>query len=370
MRKLRVVDSGDPQAVLEALRTALSVDGAAVMPRRASAAAAVIPKQVEKRIALVVETSGSTANPKRVAISADAALAAAAASESALGGPGQWLLALPSEYIAGIGVLVRSITAGTLPVTIDPVRVSAERFVAAAGELEHPLRFTSLVPAQLAKLIDAQSAHDVLRRFDGILLGGQSAPLALLERARELGLRIIRTYGSTETCGGCVYDGVPIGTTQMDVVDGQVEVAGPMLADGYLGDPARTEDSFYSRDGTRWYRTGDIGAIVDGALDVTGRLDDVFISGGVKISLGELERFIGSQTDLTDAVVFVEPDDKWGSVPVVVSTKSIDLEELRSFVRVSMGPAAAPARVVTVVDIPLLPSGKPDRGSLRSMLAR
>jgi o-succinylbenzoate---CoA ligase len=373
MRELRLVDAGDPQVTFAALRTALSADGPAILARRSGARQAEVPSEVEKRVALVVETSGSTANPKRVAITADAALAAAAASESGLGGPGQWLLALPVEYIGGMGVLVRSIAAGTTPVMmpmVAPAHFNAERFVAAAGELEHPVRLTSLVPAQLATLIAAEAAHAALQRFDGILLGGQAAPSALLERAGELGLRLTRTYGATETCGGCVYDGSPIGSAEMRIVDGQVELAGPMLAEGYLGDPARTDAAFHAENGTRWYRTGDAGEIVDGLLTVIGRRDDLFISGGIKVSAGELERFIGSETALDDAIVVIMPSEKWGSVPVVVSTRSMALDELRAVVSARLGAAASPDRMVTVDQIPLLQSGKPDRRSLRAMLAR
>ena len=329
-----------------------------------------LPDHVAQNVALVVQSSGSTARPKRVALSADALLASAAATESVLGGAGQWVLALPTTYIAGISVLVRSICADTDPVAVDG-HFDADSFVRAASRLEHPLRFTSLVPAQLATLLESESAVAALRRFDRVLIGGQATPAPLLERALAAGVRVSRTYGSSETAGGCVYDGLPVGTTRVRVVEGQVELAGPTLAEGYLDDPERTDAAFHTDDGVRWYRTGDLGRIDEsGVLAVTGRLDDVIVSGGVNISLGELEQLIRRQTPMHDAVVVPADDERWGQVPVVVSSFSGDLGQLRSLASAALGAAAAPARVVLVDGIPLLASGKPDRLALRRLVAR
>ena len=349
------------QGLGPALRDALAGSGPAIF---AGEGAAGLPARVPHRVALVVQSSGSTARPKRVLLSADALLASAAASESVLGGPGQWLLALPPTYIAGIGVLVRSLAAETGPVVMDPAGFTAARFMEHAERLDHALRFTSLVPAQLARLLDAPEALPTLRRFDRVLVGGQATPAPLLARALDEGVRVTRTYGSSETAGGCVYDGLPIGSTQLRITD-QIEIAGPTLAEGYL-DEQLTQTTFV--DG--WYRTGDLGTLTDGVLSVTGRLDDVIVSGGVKVSLGELERLVHSHTPLVDAVVLAADDARWGQVPVVVATGSMELDALRSVAIAALGVAAAPSRLVTVDSIQLLASGKPDRLALRAAVDR
>ena len=362
-RALRAVSGA---GLAPALRAALTAGGPAVFAGEAHD----LPDRVAHNVALVVQSSGSTARPKRVALSADALLASAAATESALGGAGQWVLALPTTYIAGISVIVRSICAETEPVVVDG-HFDAESFVLAASQLDHPVRLTSLVPAQLATLLDDERAAVALQRFDRVLLGGQSTPQRLLDRALAAGIRVTRTYGSSETAGGCVYDGVPIGTTRMRVVDAQIELAGPTLAEGYLADPERTDAAFTTEGGARWYRTGDTGRIDEsGVLTVTGRLDDVIVSGGVKVSLGELELLIRRVTPLHDAIVVAADDARWGQVPVVVTTVAADAGELRSAVVAALGVAAAPSRVVLVEGIPLLPSGKPDRLALRALAAR
>ena len=368
-RRLRAVSAADPAAVLVALRDSLA-GGPAILtgtPRTQP------PEAVEQRVAVVIETSGSSGVPKRVALSANALLASAAASESSLGGPGQWMLALPTHYIAGINVLVRSIAAGFEPVYFGGGHFDATEFAAASRAMDAPLRFTSLVPAQLARVVDAADDDlDLLaavRRFDRILVGGQATPPALLARAIELGLNVTRTYGSSETSGGCVYDGIPIGTVEIRIVEGQIELAGPMLAEGYLGDPAATDAAFVVRAGVRWYRTGDSGAVVDGALRVTGRLDSVIISGGEKVSLDAIERIVHAMDGLADAVAVSAPSDEWGEVPVVFTSGQATLVEVKAVVIAALGRASAPVALVRVESVPQLPNGKPDRRALTAFAA-
>jgi O-succinylbenzoic acid--CoA ligase len=363
----RVRRAGGGGDALGALRDALAGGPALFASADADAAP---PDEVEQRIALVVETSGSTGRPKRVALTADAVLASAAASESALGGPGQWVLALPTHYIAGLNVLTRSIAAGTDPVAVEGERFTADGFVAAAARLSIPERFTALVPAQLATLLDDREATTALQGFGAVLVGGQATPLALRERAADAGVRIVRTYGSSETSGGCVNDGVPIGTTTVRIEDGEVWQHGPGLAEGYLGDPELTAARFPERDGLRWYATGDAGAWDGERLAVTGRLDDVLISGGVKVSPGAVERVLHEQAGFEDAVVVGAPHARWGQVPVVFTTGTGDPAAGLEAVRARLGAPARPARVIRLGALPMLPSGKPDRVALAVLAAR
>jgi O-succinylbenzoic acid--CoA ligase len=331
---------------------------------------ATLPPTVPQRVSLVVQSSGSTGRPKRVELSADALLASAAAAETFLESPGQWLLALPTTYIAGLNVVVRSITADTDLVTIGDGPFTAASFIEAANRMTEPVRFTSLVPTQLARILEVDVAAAALARFERVLLGGQAAPAGLLARAADRGIRVTRTYGASETSGGCIYDGSPVGATTVRITDGQVEIAGPTLAEGYLLDPERSDAAFYFDDGNRWYRTGDSGFLDGGILTVTGRLDDVIISGGVKVSLAEVEAAVASIPGLAGAVVVRAASEEWGEVPVVVSTVDVDLDTVRAHVAGQLGAAAAPAAIEVVELIPLLASGKPDRALLASRLAR
>lgn len=366
-RELRVVPAGGdvPAALRDALAggSALFVDAGAASGLPATG----LPATVEQRVALVVETSGSTGRPKRVALSADAVLASAAASESALGGPGQWVMALPAHYIAGLNVLARSIAAGFDPVTVEGEHFAADRFAAAVARLEQPRRFTSLVPAQLATLLDERVGTAALRELTGVLVGGQAVPAGLLDRAESEGIRVTRTYGSTETSGGCVYDGVPIGTTSVRIEDDEVWLGGPTLAEGYLGDPELTAERFVVADGVHWFRTADSGSWDGERLRVTGRRDDVIISGGLKASLGAIERLIRDRLH-PDAVVVAAPDDRWGQVAVIV-TAELGEGEVGAYLG-ELGRAARHTRVLHVNRIPLLPTGKADRVALTELVAR
>jgi o-succinylbenzoate---CoA ligase len=357
-------------------------------------------------VALVIETSGSTGTPKRVALSADALLASAAASAGAMGGQGQWVLALPAYYVAGAQVLVRSLAAQTEPLYFEG-HFDAERFAAVAARLEHDFRYTSLVPVQLARLIDAieqgsRAVAAAVRRFDGILVGGQALDPRLRERAEGAGARILSTYGSSETAGGCVYNGVPIGTTVVREVDGLLEISGPSLAEGYLGDAERTAAMFHDEGGARWYRTGDLGTVIDGRVRVSGRADNVIISGGEKVLLDSVERVARELPGYEGAVVVGVADAEWGQVPVVVvagvvrtgptgtgpagggpagtgdagvgeggvrSGDADELERVRGEIGRRLGRAAAPARIVRVGEMPRLGSGKPDRVGIARIAA-
>lgn len=373
-RPLVATGTSDPLVVLRGLEAALA-GGPALLPvaEGAPKLPTPAPASVPQRVALVVETSGSTGTGKRVALSSEALLAGAAAADAALGGPGGWVLALPTHYIAGLNVLTRSIAAGTAPVVVPPGHFDADAFADAADRLvtgpAAPRRYTSLVPVQLARVLDDARATRSLAAFDAVLVGGQATPAPLRQRALDAGVRAVTTYGASETSGGCVYDGVPFGTVRAEVVDGELFLAGPMLAEGYLDDDERTASAFTERDGLRWYRTGDAAEVTDGLVRVLGRLDDVVISGGEKVPLGQVERLVRELPGQDTAVVTRRASGEWGEVPVVVTARPLDLEAVRDHVGAALGRAARPAAVVVVPELPMLPTGKPDRRAIQALVA-
>ncbi|WP_460801439.1 AMP-binding protein [Microbacterium sp. GXF6406] len=339
---------------------------------------------VSEGVAVVIATSGSTGVPKRVMLSAEA-LRAGAEATAARVGAGRWLLALPASYVAGLQVLTRSILSGTEPNVLSG-KFSPLAFAEATlslvreGGADDAL-FTSLVPAQLSTLLDAADETAVrasLTAYSAILVGGQALPEPIRERAAELGVRIVRTYGSSETSGGCVYDGIPLDTAAVRTVDGELQIAGPMLADGYLGDPERT-DRIFVRDahGIRWYRTGDLGIVEDGVVRVHGRADNVIVSGGINVSLDRVERVVRNIPGLAGAVVVGIEDPRWGEASVIVAargealrrTEAEQLEHARQAVADGIGKHARPARLILVDEIPTLASGKPDRETIRRAVA-
>ena len=143
-------------------------------------------------------------------------------------------------------------------------------------------RYTSLVPTQLGRLLDAGGAAlEALRSYHAVLVGGAALDPGLRARAVAAGVRVVTTYGMSETAGGCVYDGVPLDGVRVRLdADGGIRLGGPTLASGYLGRPELTARAF--ADG--WFRTGDHGRWRDGRLEVLGRLDDMIITGGEKVA--------------------------------------------------------------------------------------
>jgi len=373
MRPLVTVEAADgADAVFAALRDALAGGPAVFVSSDAAGADAVPPPaRVAQHIGMVVETSGTTGRPKRVALPTDAVLASAAGSESALGGPAQWVLALPVHYIAGLNVLIRSLAAGTTPVPVGGAHFTADAFTASTRRLDAAeAHAVALVPAQLATLLDDAAARATLRGFQAVLVGGQTTPAPLVDRASEAGIRVVRSYGSSETSGGCVYDGRPISGARVRVVDGEVRLGGTMLADGYLGDEALTAERFVRDGGERWYRTSDAGVLDGETLRVLGRRDDVIVSGGVKVALGAIEEVLRAQPGCADAVVVAVVDARWGERPVAVAAgEPVDDGAALAAVAAALGPVARPERVIRLSRLPLLPSGKPDRRALAELAA-
>src|SRR6266545_2962856 len=275
--------------------------------------------------AVLIATSGSTGEPKIVELSADALRHSAAATLRRLAaGPGdRWLCCLPTSHIAGIQVLVRSLVGETEPII-------HERFDAAAVARRAAAAHVALVPAQLRRLVDAGAD---LSAFQTILLGGAAAAPELITAARAAGGRVVTTYGMSETCGGCVYDGMPLDGVSVDVgADGLIRLAGPVLLSGYRLRPDLTAAAL---DG-RWFVTRDLGVLDDGVLRVLGRADDVINTGGEKVVAGAVERVLASHPAIKDVAVVGRADPEWGQrvVAVVVpSGPAPALDDLRTWVR-------------------------------------
>lgn len=312
---------------------------------------------------LVVRTSGSTGEPKDVVLSHAAMLASAHATLDRIGGPGGWLLAMPVTAVGGLQVLVRSALAGLEPVFAAEHPSLAEAVAAVPGER----RYASMVPTQVHRLV-ASGSVDVLTGLDALLVGGAAMPADLV--AALDGVRLVRTYGMSETSGGCVYDGVPLDGVRLRIDDrGQVMIAGPVLFDGYA-DPEATAKVL--RDG--WFATNDLGEIgPDGRLSVTGRADDVVISGGVNVALPAVTRALRGIDGVRDAIALGVDDPEWGSRVVAyvvpddaVCLDGLRLDEVRDAVAESGLPRTwAPREVVLLDALPLLPGGKIDRQALR-----
>lgn len=340
-------------------------------------------------VAVVACTSGSTGTPKGALLTAANLRASIDATHARLGGPGQWLLTTPPSHIAGLQVLLRTIRAGEEPAAMDldgGFRPAA--FADSVGRMTGRRRYTSVVPAQLRRILADPAAAEAMASLDAVLVGGQATPPDLLRRAGEAGITAVTTYGSSETSGGAAYDGIPLSGAEFTVADpapdgtGRIVISGPMVARGY-----RNADSADLRPGPGGgvFRTSDAGrveATADGPrVTVLGRMDDVIVSGGLKFLPGPVEEALASLPEVAEAAVVGVPHAEFGQavVAAVVLSDAHRTDDaaagrdagdrIRARVAPLLAKHQAPRKVAVVTHLPTLPSGKLDRRGLAGTLA-
>jgi O-succinylbenzoic acid--CoA ligase len=369
-----VPDPGDlpvppPHELLAALTAALDGTGPAVTTTPAAAAAR---DRAPAGTAVILTTSGSTSGVGRpVALGAAALRASAAATDARLAGPGQWLLALPTDHVAGLQVLIRSVLAGTTPVAMRPGRFTPAALTAALRAMRTDVpRYLSLVPTQLVRVLaDGGATVDLLRTCAAVLVGGAATAGPVLLAAREAGVPVVTTYGMTETCGGCVYDGVPLDGVAVRLdADARIHLAGEVLATGYLDEGP---DPFVMIEGRRWLRTGDAGALDGARLSVLGRVDDVLVTGGVNVHPAAVERALAALDAVAEVAVVGVPDHEWGEsvTAVVVPRPGVSPPDLAAVRAAAGGGPGAPRALLVRESLPLRGPGKVDRLTLAEWAA-
>jgi O-succinylbenzoic acid--CoA ligase len=268
-------------------------------------------------------------------------------------------------------VLVRSLLARTRPEVLDLYGgFDIAAFADATARL-HPAtrRYTSLVPTQLRRLLDSRAD---LSAYDAVLVGGAALSAELRDRALDAGVRVVTTYGMSETSGGCVYDGVPLDGVEVTLDAGaRVRIGGPVLFAGYRLRPDLTAEALVEGR----HVTSDLGSWTpDGRLEVIGRVDDVVVSGGVNVPAAMVERALTGHPGVAVCAVVGRPDPEWGERVVAVVqpadvTRPPTVEELRAFAADRLEPAALPREVVVLGMLPVLATGKPDKAAVRSLVA-
>ncbi|WP_238159034.1 o-succinylbenzoate--CoA ligase [Mycobacterium sp. MFM001] len=354
---------------MPALEGVLSGRDSALVPVPVSSALPPlrIGEAIDDDVAVVATTSGTTGPPKGAMLTADALRASASATHDRLGGPGRWLLALPPYHIAGVQVLVRSVVAGTVPVELDVSSgFDVSELPSAVGRLGSGRRYASLVAAQLAKALTDPAAAAALASLEAVLIGGGPAPRPVLDAAAGAGVTVVRTYGMSETAGGCVYDGVPLTGVQVRVdADGRIVIGGATLAKGYRNpvDP----DPFAE---PGWFRTEDIGVLDDsGVLTVLGRADEAISTGGLTVLPQPVEAALRMHPAVAECAVFGVADDRLGqrvvaAVVVVQGCAAPTLDDLRAHVADTLEVTAAPRELHIVDALPMRGIGKVDRQAL------
>ena len=341
-------------------------------------------------IAVVCATSGSTGSPRGTLLSRSALHGSASAFDQRFGNDLRWVLAMPVHRIAGLMVLVRA-HFNHSPVITDPSIGGAYPFSAAtfaatttaavrASQKDGRRLVVSLVPTQIARLVESGAVGiEALRAYDIVLSGAAATPQPLLETLRHHGINVVVSYGMSETCGGCVFDGMPLPGVQVSIASddevqpGRISISGPVVASGYRLRPDLNALTFIDNR----VITHDVGAL-DGAglIHVLGRLDDVVTVGGVNVALSAVEAAIRHHPMIREVAVIDVADTLWGALPlayVVLQGNEIHDEvslahlrrEIQTTVANRIGRAATPRTITFVDQLPMLDSGKIDRLSLR-----
>jgi O-succinylbenzoic acid--CoA ligase len=356
-REVRLVDPAWSLSELMArLAKALLSDGPAL------ALAPVSREAVSSQISLVVNTTGSSGKTKEVGLTATSLLASAKASNTFIGAEigDSWSLLLPLDHIAGINVLLRSLELGTIPLDFRNLPDDGEAKYNSAD-------FSAIVPTQLYRALNGDSKLlDHLRGCRAVLVGGARLSSELRDQALEHEIKVIESYGSTETSGGCIYDGEPLDGVEVQINDNrQLRLKGAVLAHSYLN----SEIPLFDEDG--WYTTSDLAHFADDKIVIEGRHDDVFISGGENISLTLVEQAVSEKFPSLEFAAFTISDSEWGQILccAIVDSKSSLEEEIQEVLSTAIGDKAKIKRFLNLKEMPLIGIGKVDRAELRRLIS-
>lgn len=351
-----------------------------------------VPDLDPSALAMLVYTSGTTAEPKGVQHS-HATLLAEVNSATMLrsAGPGAVNLAVfPSGHVAGLLGLLRILVLGTPTVLMDvwDAHLGAELIdkYSVVSSVGAPVHLAAL----LAERDRGFASLDTLADY---MVGAASVPPSLVSRADDAGIAAYRCYGSSEhptissgdpgdpavkraTTDGRVLPGNEVRFVDDDGEDvpagheGEIVTRGPELFVGYR-DAALNAESFLPG---RWFRTGDIGRMdADGFLTITDRKKDVIVRGGENLSSKEIEDILATHPKVAEVAVVAFPDDRYGervcAFVVPAEGATLDLAEVIEHFRLSgVARQKTPERLEVVAALPRTAAGKIQKFALRAQL--
>ncbi len=344
-----------------------------------------------EHLALVIATSGSEGRPKAVMLTtANLASAAAASNERLpLAAGDSWLGCLPLHHIGGMAILYRCLRAGATLLLHEKFDATNVWRDLQAHPARPPLTHISLVPAMLARLLDAADGAPPPASLRHALIGGGALSRPLVERARNTGWPICPTWGMSECAAqvatllqiddswqeGDVGTLLPGFAARIDA-EGRIHLRGPQVMAGYLnaerkpgvGLDAGLDTGLGEDRQNGWLITADLGRIdAAGRLTILGRADDVFNSGGVKVHPLEVESCLAACPGVADVAVTALPDPIWGDMLIALLVGNAAPEQIERWSRQHLSPAQRPRQLLKVEHLPRNAMGKIERSALRSI---
>jgi o-succinylbenzoate---CoA ligase len=335
--------------------------GVPVLP--AQDAKMAIPAAEASPPAVWIATSGTSGEPKLVTLDRAAVIASARASAENLGwrDDDRWLLCLPFCHVGGLGIITRCLVARRTVVAVprfDPADVLD------AIVREH-VTLLSVVPTMLRALLD-EDRENRLSRLRAVLVGGAAFDVDLRGEAAARGVVALATYGASEMGSqittqrldgphGSLDSGFPLPGAEIDLAaDGRIRVRGPMRMRGYWGERDLAPED--------WFETGDLGAVDEkGRLVVTGRADDMIVTGGENVHPSLVERAMAARPGVRAALAFGVPDPRFGARVAVALVLEPGVSAEDVLASVVLPSAAKPRAFVQVSALPENASGKLDR---------
>lgn len=322
-------------------------------------------------------TSGSTGRLKPVALAKPALLASADAVNRHLGATANdiWARPLPLFHVGGLGIHARAHRSGSAVFVLE----RWDPFAFHALLADEAVTLSSLVPAQLRDLLTHRLAPPPFLR--AVLVGGGATPPDLWTEARAYGWPLLPNYGATET-------GAQVATASLDDLDsptppplrlldhietqvtfaGRLGFRGPSLFTGYA-----TAEGLHDPKEDGWWISGDLGAVRDRVLLVTGRVDDVVKVGGESVSLTALQAKLEAllpMEGVTDAAVLDQPDARLGTAMVLVVVGSREgAEALTARYDAAVLPFERAGHVILAKEIPRTDLRKVQRDRLKQQFA-
>jgi O-succinylbenzoic acid--CoA ligase len=236
---------------------------------------------------------------------------------------------------------------------------------------KQPVTHISLVPAMLARLLEIGVKPSPSLRH--AIVGGAALSMALYERATAAGWPLNPSYGMSESSAqiatwiesdGPWHEGLvgtALGENEISLnEDGRIQIRGPQIMPGYLGEEIRNPDD--------WFTTGDLGKIDQNLrLTVTGRADEMLISGGRNVHPSEVESCLAACPGIQDVAVTALPDPVWGDLIVALVVGSSSKQEIGEWASSRLHSAAQPRRIIHLASLPRNANGKLERSTLRRL---
>lgn len=290
-------------------------------------------------------TSGSTGAPKLIPLSFNNFINSVAQwhDEIKFSESDKYIQCLPLNHIAGLSIIIRSQLKGFEAILMNKFNSSSINF-----EIDNGATLISLIPSMLKRLLDNRCGKPFPKHLKAIIVSGDSVSRAVMEQALKAKAPIYKSYGMTETCSGiCGFwlgkhpemidsVGKSFNKTNIKIHDSSIHIKGPSVTS------ASNEKGVF--------KTADIGYFKNRFLFISGRSDDIIISGGENISLSQIKNILLKHPDISDTYLSSTPDDEYGHLitAYIELKKELSENEILTYCKSLLSKKQLPQRIQIV----------------------